>query len=220
MRCVQRGEWPQDDAGGPIAFDRYQDAAPYLKERMGRYCSFCERWIATQLAVEHKQPKKPNPALEREWGNFLLACANCNSVKGAKNPEPGSVMWPDVDDTFGSLEYRPSGRISAREGLPEVRAQRILATLDLVGLNREPDLMGADHRWLDRLELWRVAQASREELKTRDTAQMRSLICRTAATRGGFSIWMTVFADDDEMRQALLAAFPGTVMRNANTNDL
>lgn len=220
MRCVQRGDWPQGETGDAIHFDRYQDAAPYLKQRMGRYCSFCERWIATQLAVEHKRPKHSNPKLETEWGNFLLACANCNSVKGTKDPLAGSVMWPDEDDTFGALEYRPSGRVVPREALAAEAHERIKSTLELVGLDREPDLMGADHRWLDRLELWRVAETSREELLIRDTEQMRALICRTAATRGGFSIWMTVFAHDPAMRQALIAAFPGTAMHTANTDNL
>ena len=36
----------------------YAQAKPDLINRMGHYCSFCERRISTNFAVEHIQPKK------------------------------------------------------------------------------------------------------------------------------------------------------------------
>lgn len=63
MRPVRRGS-------SPIAndFNRYEDAKTdlisriskgHLKERhLGSYCSYCERRIETNLAVEHIEPKK------------------------------------------------------------------------------------------------------------------------------------------------------------------
>ena len=52
MRPVRRGAAPQPDD-----FDPYNDARPYLVSRLGLYCSYCERRTATNLAVEHIQPK-------------------------------------------------------------------------------------------------------------------------------------------------------------------
>jgi len=69
MRPVRRGGSPQPDD-----FDPYTDAKPDLISRLGGYCSYCERRIAANLAVEHIQPKKL-PAyqdLEGRWENFCL----------------------------------------------------------------------------------------------------------------------------------------------------
>jgi len=52
MRPVHRDESPQADD-----FDPYRTALAELPSRLGMYCSFCERRIVTQLAVEHIQPK-------------------------------------------------------------------------------------------------------------------------------------------------------------------
>jgi hypothetical protein len=35
----------------------------------GRFCSYCERKIASGIAVEHKRPKKKYPLYELEWDN-------------------------------------------------------------------------------------------------------------------------------------------------------
>lgn len=68
----------------PGDFADYDDAKPFLLARLGPFCSYCERRIPTNLAVEHIQPKGvPKYApLEKTWDNFLLACVNCNSTKG------------------------------------------------------------------------------------------------------------------------------------------
>lgn len=44
-----------------------------LIERMGEYCSFCERNVSAGLAVEHIRSKDTNEPLRNEWTNFLLA---------------------------------------------------------------------------------------------------------------------------------------------------
>ncbi|MEN9867528.1 MAG: hypothetical protein RL748_3118 [Pseudomonadota bacterium] len=43
-----------------------------------------------------------------------------------------------------------------------------------------------------------------------DTPEMREEVIERAKDRGGFSIWFEVFHDDADMRQRLIAAFPGT----------
>ena len=78
MRPINRGDAPQ-------AFNDYKAAKPFLTDRLGTYCSFCERRIPTNLAVEHILPKDedlPFADLRNEWTNFLLSCVNCNSSKG------------------------------------------------------------------------------------------------------------------------------------------
>lgn len=81
MRPVERGEAPIETDDQPRQYSKYQDARPDLISRLGKYCSYCERRIPTNLAVEHIQNKDDRPDLEREWCNFLLGCVNCNSTK-------------------------------------------------------------------------------------------------------------------------------------------
>ncbi|MEM8995751.1 MAG: HNH endonuclease [Acidobacteriota bacterium] len=96
MRPVRRDRSPLiavEDSDGPadggapevVDFEDYADAKADLVSRLGLFCSYCERAINTNLAVEHIQPKKGDfgrPDLAGRWENFLLACVNCNSTKG------------------------------------------------------------------------------------------------------------------------------------------
>ena len=79
MRPVTRG-------AGPRAYTAYGQAIGDLEERLGIYCSYCERRVATNLAVEHIQPKGLDAyeMLAVRWDNFLLGCVNCNSTKKDK----------------------------------------------------------------------------------------------------------------------------------------
>lgn len=211
MRAVDKGTHPTLDNGDPVRLEPYQEATLHLKERLGRYCSFCERSVPVSLAVEHKLPRHHFPELECVWENLLLGCANCNGVKGTSFHADGAVMFPDTHNTFGAFEYLESGRVRTRADLPEQTAMSARTLLQLVGLAREPkDLSESDHRWDDRLETWTLACQSREDLAQDDTPRMRAAILRTAVSRGGFSIWMAAFAHDPVMRRALAAAFPGT----------
>jgi uncharacterized protein (TIGR02646 family) len=208
MRPVNRGEHPAELAS-PMT--HYRDAAPYLEMRLGRYCSYCERWIATSLAVEHLSPKGTDPAKERDWHNFLLACTDCNSTKGSKVTAPDS-LWPDQHNTFGALIYREDGAIKPHPGLqPEAQA-RSAALLKLVGLDKPP-VKDNSHRWDDRLEAWRKAKTAQQLMQRmphQSLDKARELALETLTGHGGWSIWMTVFSDDPVMQDHLIAAFPGT----------
>ena len=74
MRPVSRG-------AAPRTYSSYGDAIGDLEDRLGIYCSYCERRLPVSLAVEHMAPKSLHPDRELEWKNFLLGCTNCNSVK-------------------------------------------------------------------------------------------------------------------------------------------
>lgn len=93
MRPIERG-------AAPRAYARYADAIGDLENRLGRYSSYCERRLPTSLAVEHVAPKSLHRNRERDWGNFLLGCANCNSIKGNQDVAEDDVLWPDRHNTM------------------------------------------------------------------------------------------------------------------------
>jgi hypothetical protein len=169
--------------------------------------------------VEHVNPKSVSPALETEWTNFLLGCANCNSVKGATPTNSEDFLWPDRDNTVRAFTYREGGFIEVSTGLDPAVQDRALALLELTGLHRHPQSpLGADparrdKRWKDREQVWRLAMIEKERLgkfpeNVRELA--REFILEAALGYGFFSVWLTVFADDERIRLALIAGFVGT----------
>jgi len=208
MRPVEKGVVP-------AAYARYQDAGPDLQARLGDYCSYCERQIETNLAVEHVQPKSLVPALGTDWGNLLLGCVNCNSCKGHAPIVLDEYFWPDADNTLRALEYVRGGVIRPAPALAAGMATKAQATIALTGLDRYPGNPGkaptsADQRWLRRQQAWEKAERCRDILASRDTPEVRELIVEVTTGRGEFSIWWTVFAHDADMRRRLREAFNGT----------
>ncbi len=208
MRPVERGD-------PPSTYTRYQDAGNDLEGRLGAYCSYCERRIETNLAVEHIQPKTDVPELRNEWSNFLLACVNCNSSKGSSPVNLEDYFWPDSDNTLRAIQYLRGGLLQPRETLPTSIQNLARKTIMLIGLDKYPGNPGreptsSDHRWFRRQELWQLAQRDRERLVAEDTPIVRELIVENALGHGLFSIWWTVFEGDIDMRQRLRLAFLGT----------
>jgi uncharacterized protein (TIGR02646 family) len=214
MRPVERGGWPTDGSGNPIQFKEYSEARPELLDRLGSYCSYCEMKIENGPAVEHVLPKKKNPALERDWHNFLLSCDYCNSGKQDKDVSLHDYFWPDRDNTFRAFFYA-DGIVSVAPGLASPADQaRASRTISLTGLDRMPggpkEPTGRDQRWIQRRIAWGKATRARSNLSRRDTPELREQIVETATSTGFFSIWMAVFADDTDMKQRFIQAFPGT----------
>lgn len=214
MRPIHRGDSPiQND------FENYRDSFPYLVARLGSFCSFCERRIATNLAVEHIQPKDPDlyPELEGRWNNYLLGCVNCNSTKGHKDVRLDRYYLPDRDNTFFAFIYLADGTIQPREGLSNAQKQTAKRTLELTGLEKERSVATDEHgnevavdRVGQRMETWLTAEMSKEDLAAAPSDALRRQIVRTAVEAGYFSVWMTVFEDDTAMRQLLIEGFIGT----------
>lgn len=126
----------------PIATDfaHYEDAKPELISRLGGYCSYCERPIKTNLAVEHIEPKNgpfAQPDLQGRWSNFLLACVNCNSHKGSKQVLLQDILLPDRDNTFLAFVYEADGKIKISDSLTAAQAVWAQNTLGLLGLDKE-----------------------------------------------------------------------------------
>jgi hypothetical protein len=214
MRPVERGSSPR-----PNDFENYRDAFPDLVSRLGPYCSFCERRVPTNLAVEHIQPKAENryPHLAGRWDNFLLGCVNCNSTKGDRDVVLEQVALPDRDNTFAAFAYTQDGAVAVVASLDERRktvAQRILS---LTGVAKPRDaatdangLLVAIDRMGQREDVWKKAELAKSRLAAVPITELRESIVNWALAEGHFSIWMTAFSDDPEMRQRFIEAFPGT----------
>ena len=208
MRPVDKGQAPEQ-------YTKYQHAQADLLARLGDYCSYCERQIETNLAVEHIQPKSLVPALQVTWSNFLLGCVNCNSCKGDTPVNLPDYLWPDCDNTMRAIEYLRGGLVQATATLPAAIKAKADATIELIGLNKYPGSPGcepssSDSRWLKRHELWQLAERDRQRLIINDSPEVRELVVENALGRGMFSIWWTVFAGDVDMRRRLRVAFLGT----------
>lgn len=212
MRPVDKGAHPLHADGTPVVFATYGDAARYLRDRLGRFCSYCERKIPVNLAVEHVVPKSQKPELEKDWGNFLLACTNCNSQKRDKPVEPADYLWPDTDDTLAAFTYEPSGAIKVAAGLDPLQHAKAKALLSLVGLDLPPeDVSAADYRHKDRLEQWGKARVALDMLaRAPDHTREKTRANIITLATDGYSIWATVFRGDPATLAALAKKYPGT----------
>lgn len=212
MRPVERGDSPISGD-----FDDYRTAFPDLQSRLGPYCSYCERRIPTQLAVEHIQPKAIHRDLIGCWNNFLLGCVNCNSTKGDKDVRLDEALLPDRDNTFAAFVYDADGGITVNATIPPDSQAMAQLALSLPGLDRpisavhdaNGQLVAID-RVSQRMETWAIAEESKADLKSNPIAALRQQIVKTALGHGFFSIWMVVFADDPVMCRLLIDNFPGT----------
>lgn len=222
MRPVRRNN-------SPIAQDysNYKDAKTDLVSRIGSgwnnglhlasYCSYCERPISTNLAVEHIEPKDGpygQPLLMGRWNNFLLACVNCNSTKKDKQVIFNDLYFPDRDNTFYAFEYLADGNIQPLNPADQIATD----TLKLTGLDKAQrqtlDIQGrmiAEDRSSQRMEIWKQAEICLQSYITNlGNSAVRDLIVSNAISSGFFSIWMTVFCGVTEMLIRFVEAFSGT----------
>lgn len=211
MRPIERGNSPQAQD-----YKNYRDAFPHLVSRIGSYCTYCERRIPTNLAVEHIQPKglpQYAPLIGR-WDNFVLGCVNCNGTKTDKDVVLANVLLPDRDNTAAAFVYTPDGKVAPAPGLTAAQHQMAVDTLSLCGLDKRPSQVTDENgqivaidRYTQRMEVWAVALTSKKDLSETPTAGMRRSIVKMAQFAGFFSIWMQVFDDDVQMRQMLIDGF-------------
>ncbi len=229
MRPVERGPHPVNSRGEKVVYRHYSEARGELIKRLGEYCSFCEMQLDASLAVEHVQPKSKVPELEKSWGNFLLACPNCNSTKGDTDILLSDYVWPHIDNTAACLKYGPGALVRPADLLDSNLKLRTENTIDLVGLDRYPSRptkrknvktegrdSANDRRWMNRQEAWDIAKNARDDLietirddgeDSRYAIMARERLVSEARGHGYWSIWMTVFADDPKTRQSLIEAF-------------
>ena len=209
MRPLDRGPAPKD-------YTDYKDAKQDLVNRFGTYCCYCERRIATCLAVEHIQPQSHFPNLKNDWHNFLLACVNCNSAKLARALAFDQVLLPDRDNTFAAFTYAENGMVEVAPTLGDPLVAMAHATLELVALNRyefeecdETHLFSALERLSQRMQVWAQAKDARSDYDCGKVSAAKR-IASEAASAGFFSIWMAAFFGVAEVRHAIIQAFPNT----------
>lgn len=225
MRSVERGTVPLDKNGNAVQFKEYGDARDDLIKRLGDYCSYCESPLLAP-AVEHVQPKSLVPTLQTDWDNFLLACTYCNSNKGNKPVNASNLhdyFWADSDNTFRAFRYEQHRAPQVLLSLNLAQQKIALDTLELTGLDREPShpqLSKKDRRWIKRKDAWDKAEQAKLRLSRCVTNEMREQIIDTATSTGFWSVWMTVFQNDTNMRQRLINAFIGTSAACFNVNSL
>lgn len=191
-------------------YPTYRDAKPLLAANLGQYCSYCEcRCNMANLEVEHIQPKgrSGSPAA---WDNFLLGCKICNTVK-TKKISGTTCHLPHRNNTFMDFVYDWTGRINVNSSIPTESQKNAQNLLDLLELQRYPSAdrpSKCDFRWRDRIEAWNIAtsllKAYRQKSLNEDD------IIRPAQRIGHWSIWFTVFKDEDAVLERLISDFPGT----------
>lgn len=225
MRPVVRGPWPKDGRV-KVDFGDYVKARRWLHERMGWYCSYCNRRLEG-AHVEHVRPKKPggilHPQRETNWHNFLLACSNCNSRKGETDVKLADYFWPDKDNTMRAFEYEASGGISVSGTLTPRQQAIARATLRLTGLDHVPrldpsagvpttasDPEATDTRWERRRHVWAKAADARADLLLRNDNVVRKWVAREIEEAGYWPIWYHHLHDIPGMLVILLDLIPGT----------
>ncbi|WP_312824858.1 HNH endonuclease [Epilithonimonas sp.] len=215
MRPVERGPVPLEADGSNRVYSAYDQARRDLIERMGQYCSYCNQKLPSSLAVEHVQPKKPNPTLELEWTNFLLGCTNCNSTKGKKPVNLTDYLWPDVHNTHIPFTYTPDGKIDVNPLLPDPLKVKAQNMLDLVGLQSYPDNPTAsDRRWLNRKDAFVKANIAlvlyQSAAAKGASSEFEKALGLWASDNGFFSIWMFVFNAYPNVKEQIILSFTGT----------
>ncbi len=214
MRPVDKGESPY------IIIKAYQDALPYLEKKIGLYCSYCEMPINHVPEVEHMVSRKHGGEVTA-WSNLLLGCKYCNTRKGAKTTLQNveEYLWPDTENTAVAFSYTngvPRVNEDILKELDPTGSYYIKAknTYEMVDLGSEPrdkdrrfvNRNSVYHKALESLKNWRHVKDAPELYKN----DMKKQITMTAIADGFFSVWMTVFADEPQIRQALIEKFPGT----------
>lgn len=209
-------------------YNPHQKARPVLLANLGHYCSYCESWVqvGSNMEVEHVQPKGYVVGgvyiyqhLQYKWSNFLLACHTCNgrSNKTNKNVVLGQVHLPHLNNTFKSLVYLPAGVVKVNPTLTGDSKKHAEELRSLVGF----DKISSDD---DRIEARRYAWVRATELLQdyekgeKDDKRLSNLI-KTIKENGFWSIWYTVFKNHDEVRAAMIEAFPGTAKNCFDSNN-
>lgn len=214
------GDYPDYSDAKTDLISRFSSGLIQGKPKVA-YCSYCERVINTGLAVEHIQPKKgkySHPMLIGRWDNFLLACVNCNSSKGSKGIFFDYLLFPDRDNTFKAFVYKADGKIYINRTNNVVMQSLAINTLKLTGLDKvsrettdDNGNLIAQDRINQRMEAWGTAEVLLSiYLKDKQNNDIREMIAMQMVTTGYFSVWMTVFAEHDEIKKIFIDSISGT----------
>lgn len=215
MRPVERGKPPRK-------YKNYEDAKPDLIDRLGPYCSYCERSKDPQdLHVEHIYPKAKtaHPKRERSWRNFLLACSSCNTYKAKHLGDYRQsrllrrFLWPHVDNTFSAFEYDNKGQVSPSSSVKGKPHKLAKATINMIGALRSPAVakkyreLGISYDGASRREeAWGTATVALATYQANPAPDVLTVIVKLCVLQGHFSIWMEVFNAHPAVRRAFCDA--------------
>ncbi len=216
---------PVCKGNAPGVYTRYDLAKPDLIDRIGLQCSYCEESGSPQtLHVEHIYPKDPHPERKTDWENFLISCSTCNTYKhlhlksGRRRGLEKRYLWPHLDNTFSAYIYHPDGRVEVNQGLSADHQKFANATMEMTGVLLSPakakkyKALGLAYDGVDkRAQAWGAANSMRNMYLENPTASGVAAIGKNAPNTGYFSIWMKVFEDCPEVRQALITAFKADI---------
>ncbi|HFC8510014.1 TPA: HNH endonuclease [Neisseria subflava] len=205
MRPVRRGNRPLNN------INKYQDAKPVLIERLGEFCSYCERHFdAKNLHIEHILPKENYPIFEKSWVNFLLSCNSCNSSKGTERIKFSHIYLPDVDNTFYAFSYLSDGSITPSDRIISQQHQRAaFDTLIFFGLDNNSKRY--EYLQRKRMEAWGQIQNCLEVYRSNpNNSKIKVLLLDFYKNTGFFSIWMTIFNNYPDIKNALIDISPST----------
>ena len=211
MRPVVKVNCPQNN-NIDIVFARYGEARPYLINRIGDFCSYCENQI-TNPAIEHVKPKSLNQTLTLNWDNFLLACSNCNSIKGDAPINLANYYWSDLHNTFLLFDYFPQGVVTIKANLhPSVNPEMADNTFLLTGIGRYGTAASStDRRWIKRSQTFGMAEDSFNYYISKGRPYDYILsITNNAIAIGFWSVWVKIFENEEPVKAALTQAFLGT----------
>lgn len=195
-----------------VEYNPYGDAKPYLIAAIGKFCSYCEReGFSSALDVEHIEDKDAHPDKKFLWDNFLLACKNCNSIKGTKEIDFPNIILPHLQNTFSPFEYLESGLIKIKDEVVEPSRSRVVALVKLVGLDRRPGhprYSTKDDRWQERKQAWELSQKYKQKYIA-GNCDIETIV-DLSLSYGFWSIWMNAFEGYPEVQRALVDNFRGT----------
>jgi len=215
VRPVNKDNIPKKEDGSNKVYTSYSQAKDDLRDILGSFCSYCEMNIDNQPDIEHVSPKSKNPTLETSWSNFLLACKTCNIMKKNHNQNRNGYLFPDTDNTSFLYEYTITD-IRVRDNLDSNTKALATATFNLVELNRKLDSSERiDDRARARNNSWEKAIMALEDFiellpSTHDKERLVRLTANTC--NGFFSMWIQVFKDYPEVKQAILENVNGTAL--------
>ena len=208
MRPVDKSRYTTNH----IEYNPYGDAKPDLIAAIGTFCSYCEReGFSSALDVEHIQDKDGHPDKEFLWNNFLLACKNCNSIKGTKEIDFPNIILPHMQNTFSPFEYLESGFIKIKDEVVEPLRSKVVELVNLVGLDRRPGIANystKDDRWQERKQAWELSEKYKQKYIA-DKCDVETIV-DLSLKNGFWSIWMHAFRDFPEVQRALIDSFSGT----------
>ncbi|KGE85134.1 MAG: HNH endonuclease [Phaeodactylibacter xiamenensis] len=204
MRAVDKGVAPR-------AYLNYTDAKPDLFDRIGPYCAYCEMPVRDLGYVDHVHPLA-NGGQRLAWENLLPSCFFCNRVKWNRNTDRSQHLWPDIDNTDLAFEYGKAYIVRPIRTLTRAQNQAANNLIQLTGISRTAaNSTRKDRRWKNRQEAWRKAEAMYAAWQTQQNRPgLLIAIPEIAESTGFFSIWMSVFKDETNLRDAIRRKFPNT----------